>query len=204
MYYVKSSYNFKLKEKVMDNTLKNIRPEIIKHMVNSFNTKEFIADVLFLSGIQNSQYQNATGMFAWNKPYNEIGKMEQMFDDVFVFPANINAWNFPLVYDKRTQTIFILMSENNFNRKRKQKVFDEQTTHYSKILSEINQPHSNQIPLFECEPKNPINIIRKFTSDVRIHELPQNIKLVIVSSQKIQGELVKVTGVLYTIKICYS
>lgn len=181
----------------MNNTLENIRPEIIKYMVNSFNTKEFISDVLFFSGIQNSPYQNATGMFAWNKPYNEIGKMEQIFEDILVFPASINAWNFPLVYDKRTQIMFILMSENNLNQKRKQKVTDEHTTHYSKILSEINQTYSIQIPLIKYEPKNPINIIKKFTTDARIHELPQDIKLVIISSQKIQGELLKVSGALY-------
>ena len=181
----------------MNNTLESIRPEIIKHMVNSFNTKEFISDVLFSSGIQNSPYQNAKGMFAWNKPYNEIGKMEQMFDDVLVFTASINAWNFPLGYDKRTQIMFILMSENNLNQKRKQKVSDEHATHYSKVLSEINQPHSNQVPLFKCEPKNPISVLKKFTSDARINELPQDIKLAIISSQKIQGELLKVSGALY-------
>lgn len=181
----------------MNSTLENIRPEIIRHMVNSFNTKGFITDALFSSGIQNSPYQNAAGMFAWNKPYNEIGKMEQMFDDILVFPASINAWNFPLVYDKQTQIMFILMSENNLNQKRKQKVIDEHTIHYSKVLSEINQPYSNQVPLFKYESKNPIGIIKKFSSDARIQELPQDIKLAIISSQKIQGDLLKVLGALY-------
>lgn len=181
----------------MENILDDIRPEIIKHLVNSFNTKDFIADILYSGGIHNSRYQNAKGMFAWNKPYSEIDKMEQIFDDVIVFPANINAWDFPLVYDSKTQIVFLLMSENNLNQKRKQKVSEEHPPHYSKILCEINQPYSNQVPLFDEVAKNPINILSKFTSDGRINNLPQDIKIAIVSSQKIQGELLKVTGALF-------
>jgi hypothetical protein len=181
----------------MNDILEEIRPEIIRHMVNSFNTKEFITDVLYSSGIQNSSYKNAVGMFAWNKPYSEIEKMEQLFDDILVFPASTNAWNFPLVYDKKTQIIFMLMSENNLNQRRKQKVTEEHSIHYSKILSGINQLYSNQIPLFRRKTKNPISILKQFSSDERIQELPEDIKLVIVSSQKIQGDLLKVSGALY-------
>ncbi len=181
----------------MENILDNIRPEIIKHLVNSFNTKDFIADILYSGGIHNSRYKNAIGMFAWNKPYCEISKMESIFDDVMVFSANINAWDFPLVYDTRTQIVFLLMGENNLNQKRKQKVSEEHPPHYSKILCEINQPYSNQVPLFNEETEKPSNILCKFTSDDRIKNLPQDIKLVIVSSQKISGELLKVTGALF-------
>ena len=173
----------------MENILDNIRPEIIKHLVNSFNTKDFIADILYSGGIRNSRYKNAIGMFAWNKPYCEISKMESIFDDVMVFSANINAWDFPLVYDTRTQIVFLLMGENNLNQKRKQKVSEEHPPHYSKILCEINQPYSNQVPLFNEETEKPSNILSKFTSDDRIKNLPQDIKLVPVSSQKISGEL---------------
>ena len=136
-------------------------------------------------------------MFAWNKPYEEMAKMEKLFDDILVFPSNINAWTFPLVYDVQTQSIFLAMSEGNVNQKRKQKVSEEHPPHYSKILCEINQPYSNQVSLFEQQTQNPVNILKRFTSDPRINELPQDIKLVIVSGHTIQGELVKVSGALF-------
>lgn len=88
------------------------------------------------------------------------------------------------------------MSENNLHQKRKQRDINEKT-HYSKILSAINQPYSNQMPFLPYDSEKPLNIIKKFTSDERIKNLPQDIKLVIVSSQKIQGELLKVSGALY-------
>lgn len=181
----------------MSDNLKQVRLEIIKHIVNSFHIKEFIADTLYATGLKDSKFQNAKGMFAWNKPYSEVEKMEQIFDGIIVFHANTNAWKFPLIYDEKTQIIFLLMSENNLNQKRKQKITEINPPHYSKILSEINQPYSNQISLLPKEVTNPIPILNKFITDERINTLPEGLKLAIVSCQHLQGDLLKVTCALF-------
>lgn len=181
----------------MTNNLNDVRPEVIRHIVNSFNTKDFVSDILFTGGLQNSRYQNAKGMFAWNKPYTELEKMEQLFNNIIVFPASVNSWDFPLVYDEETQIVFLLMSENNLNQRRKQKITEEQPPHYSKVLSEINQILSNQLTFLKVEPKNPIEILSQYTDDNRIKQLSQNIKLAIVTCQTIHGDVFSVTVALY-------
>lgn len=187
-----------------NNMTDKINSEFKTLVARSFNVAGFIDNIKREWEIQH--YNNGAKIFEWILRYESIHKIEEYVDDVKSYTITSGGWNFPLLINRNAKLAFIFMKESNLTLKRneinsaKKKSHTIQSTkppHYAVRLSKLNKEIATQLSLDLEESKTPYEIIKAVCPNINEHDVPDDLKLMIVTFETSGDDLIKITSGFY-------
>lgn len=176
--------------------------------------KTLVAKAFYVAGFIDNikreweiqHYNNGAKIFEWMLRYESIHKIEEYVDSVKSYTITSGGWNLPLLINRDAKIAFIFMKESNLNQKRneinsaKKKSRAVQSTkppHYAVRLSKLNKEIATQLSFDLEESKTPYEIIKTVCPNINEFDVPDDLKLMIITFKTSGDELIKITAGFY-------
>ncbi len=181
-----------------------IIPEFKELVAKSFNVAGFIDSIKREYGVEH--YNNGALMFEWMLRYHNLHKIQDYIEHIKSYTISSGVWDIPLLIDTKTKIAFIFVKEANLNQKRKEinssnilskKLSNPKPPHYAVRLSKLNRSIANQLSLDIFEEKTPYEILREICPSIVETDVPEDLKLMIVTFKNDKTALTKITAGFY-------